>query len=360
MSRRKTHEEYVEELMVKNPNIEVVEKYIDAKTPILHRCKIDGYEWCAKPNNILNRKGCPKCARNIKLTHEQYVERVFETNQYIEVIGQYINMKTSILHKCRKHNIKWMAMPECILDGKGCKECMKEKIGLKNSKTHEQYLKELSLINSDIIVIEEYSGANTPILHQCILCGHMWKASPANILNGTGCPKCAGNIKRTHEEYVLEVYEKNQYIEVIGQYINANTPILHRCKIDGCEWYASPYNILTGKGCPQCKESSGERMVRQWLENHNIQYEFQKIFSNCIDKKPLPFDFYLPDYNSCIEYQGGQHYFPVDYFGGQEKFELQIQHDKIKFNYCKKNNIKLLCIRYDENINEALTNFLFI
>lgn len=298
MSRRKTHEEYINEVKDKNPNIEVLGVYVDAKTAILHKCKIDGYEWYAKPNNILSGKGCPMCAGNIKFTHEQYVEMVSNINPYIKVLGQYINAQTHILHRCTKHDIEWMAIPECILNGKGCRECMKEKIRLKNSKTHEQYVEELHSINPNIIVIEKYCNANTPILHQCVLCGNTWKASPANILYGTGCPKC-----------------------------NA---------------------------------SKGEKFISVWLDNNNIKYIAQKSFDNCRDRRPLPFDFYLPNYNICIEYQGEQHYRPVDYFGGQEQFELQIKHDKIKVSYCKENNIELLCIKYDEDINEALTNFLFI
>lgn len=127
MSRRKTHEEYINEVKDKNPNIEVLGVYVDAKTAILHKCKIDGYEWYAKPNNILSGKGCPMCAGNIRFTHEQYVEMVSNINTYIKVLGQYINARTHILHRCAKHDIEWMAIPACILDGKGCRECMKEK-----------------------------------------------------------------------------------------------------------------------------------------------------------------------------------------------------------------------------------------
>ena len=360
MSRKKTHEEYVEELKIKNPNIEVVGTYVNAHTSILHKCKIDGYEWMAKPNNILSGKGCPKCAGNIKFTHEQYVQMVSQINPYIEVIGQYINARTKILHRCLKHNIEWYTMPENILYGYGCSECLKEKIGLKNKKSLSLYIEELKIANPNIIMIGEYINATTYTTHKCLVCGYEWKTIPARLLTGQGCPKCAGNIKRTNEEYVLQVSKINPYIEVIGQYINARTPILHKCKIDGYEWNATPYNILDGKGCPLCKETSGERMVRQWLEQFNIEYEYQKVFDDCRDKKPLPFDFYLSFYNSAIEYQGGQHYFAVDFFGGKEGFERQIKHDNIKKEYCKQNNIRLLCIGYDEDINEALTNFLFI
>lgn len=79
----------------------------------------------------------------------------------------------------------------------------------------------------------------------------------------------------------------------------------------------------------------------------------------------LPFDFYLPEYNLCIEYDGEQHFKPVDFANkGREwadkQFEIRRTCDEIKTEYCKKNNIKLLRIPYFKNIEEELNIFLFI
>ena len=84
----------------------------------------------------------------------------------------------------------------------------------------------------------------------------------------------------------------------------------------------------------------------------NILFEKQKRFSDCRDKNPLPFDFYLPEYNMCIEYDGRQHFEPVNFGGGlqetKDNFQLTNRHDKIKTQYCIDNNIKLLRIPYTE------------
>lgn len=105
--------------------------------------------------------------------------------------------------------------------------------------------------------------------------------------------------------------------------------------------------------CSKCtkRESSGEYKIRSILEENKIDYEPQKRFEDCIDKRSLPFDFYLPSYNLCIEYQGAQHYEPNAHFKNFDKLTL---HDNIKKQYCKKNNIKLLCIPYWENNIENL------
>lgn len=432
MAKRKTHEEYVLELGIKNPNIEVIGEYIDSKTPILHKCKIDGYEWHARPAKIMHGQGCPMCAGNARRTTEEYIKELAVKNPIIEVVGEYRGAKTKTTHHCSIHDIYWEATPSRILGGAGCCECMKEKIGFAHRKTHEQYVDEVKKINPNIVVLGQYLGANiptlhkclihnvewmsypvsilhgggcyecgieklknqktknhkqyvdelasvnpniiaidtyidalTPILHKCLIDGYEWYAAPANILFGKGCPKCAGNARKTHDEYVNEVSMINSNIIVIGKYINATTPILHKCKIDNNEWYARPDDILHGRGCPRCNDSKGEKTICKWLNNHYILYEPQMLFNDCKDKQSLPFDFYLPDLNICIEYDGIQHFEPIDFAGkGKEWAKKQLEyiqrHDDIKNNYCANNNIKLLRIPYYANIEEELNNFLFI
>lgn len=347
----KTHSQYVLEVAKLNPNIEVVGEYVGCETPTLHKCKIDGYEWMTKPSNIIGGKGCPRCAKCEKYGHDEYVRRVSEINSNIEVIETYIDAKTKILHKCKIDGCVWYATPSHILRGTGCPECYKNK----RTKAHEQYVKEVATINPNIEVVGVYIDNHTKILHKCKIDGHEWYAQPKNILIGHSCPECAGNKRYGLEEYIKKVAKINNNIEVVGVYVNAHTSILHRCKIDGCEWYATPNNVLGGStGCPKCSASKGEKIIANWLDEHKILYEPQKRFNDCRDKNPLPFDFYLPCYNVCIEYNGIQHYEPVGYFGGQEAFENVVMRDKIKEDYCNENNVHLIKIAYDTDIYEEL------
>lgn len=364
-NKKKTHEEYVEEVAVINSNIKVIGRYVNAKTSILHKCLIHDVEWMASPTNILNGKGCPKCANEkrhkaMSRTHEEYIREVEKINQDIIVLGVYINARMPILHKCKIDGYEWMTSPDHILNGRGCPKCVGN-----NKKTHEEYVQELSLINPNIEVTGYYISALTPIMHKCMIHNIEWKMRPNDALYGKGCFICgvekSGNSRlKTHAQYVEELKLINKNIIVIEDYNGTNIPILHKCLIDGCEWYATPHNVLCGTGCPRCNESKGEKEIRKWLMKHNIIYDSQKRFSDCCDKITLPFDFYLPDYNCCIEYDGVQHYEPVEYFGGKESFEYIQKHDKIKTNYCLNNNISLLRISYLDNIEEKLNNFLFI
>ncbi len=427
MSKKKTHEEYVAELAIKNPNIEVIEKYSGANTSILHRCKIDGYEWYARPGNILFGKGCPKCAGVLKLTNEEYVDKlksispnIISIEEYINIktpifhkclidgyiwktspssilngygcpkcagnakkthseyikelsvinpnikaIDTYINVNTPILHYCTIHNIYWNTTPERTLLGVGCPECKKELLRENHLKTHEQYVEEVQLLNPNIIVVGKYVGTKTPIEHYCKKHNLSWSAYPASILRGCGCQECCkekigDKNRKTHNQYVSEVSQTNPDIEVIGKYIDSQTAILHKCQKHNVLWYAYPTNILRNHGCPQCNESRGEEQIRKWLDDHYIAYIPQKTFNDCKNKQPLPFDFYMPAYNLCIEYDGEQHFRSIEFFGGEKGFIQRQYNDQIKNQYCQANNIKLLRIPYFKNVEEELNKFLFI
>lgn len=126
----------------------------------------------------------------------------------------------------------------------------------------------------------------------------------------------------------------------------------------GEEMILSVRQLRGGKyRCDKCtnKYSSLESKVIQFLNANNVEFITQYKFEKCRDKLPLPFDFYLPKYNCCIETDGKQHY---EKSWAKENFEIRKLHDNIKNNFCKNNNIKLIRIPYYEFDNEKWTNYL--
>lgn len=358
MPKQKTHSEYVADVELITSDIEVVGQYVRFDTKIKHRCKVCGHEWYVKPVNVLNGQGCPECAKYKRAksktkTHEQFVVEVATINQNIEVIGRYINANKKIEIKCKVCGNECFIRAADILSGHGCPKCSHKAL----TKTHEQYIAELADVNSDIAVIGKYINSYTKIKHLCLKCGHEWSAKPHSLLHGNHCPRCSTR-RKSHEQYISELAIKNPNIEVIGEYINANTNIMHRCIVCGYEWMLRPSHALHGLGCPSCQETSGEQQVKQWLITNDIKYEYQKRFVDCKNQRMLPFDFYLPNYNCCIEYDGAQHFREVDLWGGQEYLSQRQFNDEIKNNYCKENNIYLIRIRYDEDICKVLNSTL--
>lgn len=283
MARKKTHEEYVEELSIKNPTIKVIEKYKGANIKITHFCMLHKIHWDITPINALNGNGCEQCrkdkfARIRTKTHQQHLLELKKITSTIIPLEQYIDAKTPILYKCLTHNIEWSTIPHNVIKGCGCKECGKEKIRNKLSKSHKEYLEELNTLNSNLTVLEEYKGASIPILHKCVVDGYEWKARPANILYGKGCPKCAGHLKRTHNEYIEFLQESNPAIRVLEEYVNARTPIKHECTVDGYIWTTPPQVLLMGCGCPKC----GHKRIGLSLRKSHSEYinEVKLINSN--------------------------------------------------------------------------------
>lgn len=261
------------------------------------------------------------------------------------------------------HDIYWYTTPSRALQGVGCEICHNERVSKSKTRTHEWYINEVSQNIPNIEVLGKYISATTPILHKCKLHNIDWYATPYNILHGHGCYEClkskihAKNTK-TQEQYDKDLKLAQPYIIRIEDYQNSFTPILHKCTIDDYKWKISPTNLLSKhSGCPKCICSIGEKEISNWLEENNISYKTQYKFENCKDIKPLPFDFYVPIYNTLIEYDGEQHYRAINSWGGEEGLKKRQKHDAIKNKYCENNNITLLRIPYFKNVKNELDNF---
>jgi len=142
--------------------------------------------------------------------------------------------------------------------------------------------------------------------------------------------------------------------------ISSGKKVLITCNKEGHgDFLQTPHSHINGKGCPKCRESKGNKIIRSILDKSNIKYIQEYKFSDCKNKQELPFDFYIESINTCIEFDGVQHYKPVSIFGGNEKYEITKFNDNIKNLYCNKNNINLIRISYKEinkikNIIETL------
>lgn len=241
------------------------------------------------------------------------------------------------------------------LTGSGCKKCDYENNRIKSI---EKTIYDLNIIHNDKYTYDISLLKNNRELININCALHGWfKQKVITHLNGFGCPICGGSKKLTNEEFILKANKihSNIYNYQNIQYKNTDTKICIICNLHG-EFYQTPHSHLTGVGCPSCKSSKGEKFIINYLLENNLKYISQKTFTNCKNLKELPFDFYLPDYNLCIEFDGEQHYRSVKYFGGEAEFKKRKHNDNIKNEYCDFNKIKLIRIPYFEidNINDIL------
>jgi len=325
--------------------------YINSKTKVKIICPIHGI-FEQTPEKHLIGQGCPKCAKNYKLNTSQFIKKVkkIHKSKYDYSLVNYKNMKENIKIICLFHGV-FEQTPNNHLNGKGCPKCAKNKKITQNSfiekakeKHDDKY--DYSLVN--------YKNSKTKVKIICPIHGIFEQTPDNHIHKKYGCSKCNGKFKNTNE--FINISEKShdkKYNYSLVDYKNGKTKVKIICPIHGV-FEQTPEKHLIGQGCPKCNNSHGENEIEKILNNKNILFETQKKFKNCKDKYYLPFDFYLPEYNLCIEFDGIQHFKPIDYFGGEEKFKLQQKRDSIKNIYCKENNINLLRIKYNENIKEKI------
>ena len=227
-----------------------------------------------------------------RYSHEDFVKIIDEITPTIKIIGRYTANKTKISVKCTMCGYVWSTTPAMLLKGKGCISCA----GLKK-KTTEEFTEQLTSISPSIEVQGEYFNASTKIKVKNKECGHSWYATPNSLLRGSNCPKCAGNVKKTHNQFLKELEEVNSNITVVDEYIDAKTKIEIRCNICGRQLLMAPNALLNGHGCMRCNHAKGieKRHGKTHLKTtvevvqklFNINPNIEVLGEYTLSKKPI-------------------------------------------------------------------------
>lgn len=288
MTKRKTNEEYLKEVneLTKGEYVPVT-PYVNSATKLKMKHKACGTIWEVKPNNFKTGTRCPKCAELAKTkTTEKFREEVKKlTKGTLELKGEYFGCDTHTEVFCTKHKLTISVRPTSIIRGKKvCPKCNAEYLSMCQRKDQKLFEKQLAhKHNGRIISLEPYVNTHTKIKFKCTACCSEFKSEPNSVL-----------------------------------------------RISGCPW---------------CKQSKGELLIAGVLTKLGIDFETQKTFPDCTFKRELPYDFYIEEYRVLIEFDGEQHYKPIEFFGGKTAFEYQKIRDNIKNDFAKKNGFTLLRIR---------------
>lgn len=280
---------------------------------------------------------------------------------YSEVV--YKDFLTPVEIICNKHRCKFVSTPVNHLNSiaGGCPECIHEnrlELGKKNIKSKQYYINLAKEVHGDKYDYSdfEYVSANKKGKIYCKKHKTYFEMSfITHVLSKQGCPTCAAERRKVscllaQDEFIKRAValHGDAYDYSLVEYKGMHKHVTLKCNTCGKTFKQNPQSHLNGHGCSSCIASRGEKAVEKWLKDHNINYETQKRFKNCKNKKPLPFDFYLPKYNICIEFQGEQHYiesFRIDMKDPAKRLKEQQKRDQIKRDFCKDNKIKLLEIR---------------
>jgi len=303
------------------------------------------------------------------------VSKSYYTEKYIKKFGnkfdysnfEYVNAVTPSLVICPIHGPFYITPHKHLMSQHGCRKCGAKARWNRDRVTTDDFIKRAKAIHGDLF---DYSntklvGMENKVIITCKRHGD-FNQNAANHLIGNGCPMCR-NLK-TSDEFISDCRKihGSKYDYRLTDYRHNRGKVKIVCKKHG-EFEKVAGHHLEGKGCPKCRASKGEKKIGEWLSEHNTEFVGNKSFSDCINPKSghkLRFDFYLPHKNILIEYDGKQHFeFVENWQQDRRKFMDGLEKDRIKTEYAKNKNIRLIRIPYTkykkiENILEKELDFL--
>lgn len=342
-------------------------EYKFANDDLVCVCK-NGHETKLSLTNFLLGRRCRLCRWEEKADSDrhsyEYVKQIFEKNGFMLLSETYSNNHEKLECICQCGNKTYMSF-HSVFKGQKCKECKYRKVADANRtpyKEVEKYFKE----NGCILLSLTYENSDQK-LHYVCSCGNENYITFDKFKTGQRCRECGLNKsseKFRHDyESVEEMFKANGCELLSKNYINNSQKLEYKCKCGNIH-NSTLANFLRISGCPNCGEKSiGEKVINDFLTMYNIKFTRQFTFENCRDKNPLPFDFALFENNKLkclIEFDGEQHFYPIDFWGGEENFKYIKHHDDIKDNYCINNKIPLIRIPYWEfkNIEIIMSSIL--
>jgi hypothetical protein len=324
---------------------------------VLVKCKSHGI-FKQRIDSHLKGAICKKCnteKRNLyELGYDEFLKRSIEIhgNKYKYPEQKIKNFKSKVSIICSKHGEFKQIVHNHIINKNGCSKCGNEVRGNILTKDEVDVINTLKEVykNNDRIIFDNiiYVNNYTPLEIVCKIHGK-FKILFDSAKKGQGCKYC--NKDKSILDAKLNFLEqaKNVWGDIFDysniEFLTMNKSI--NIEYKGKIYKQLPNNHLKGHS-PIKNKSNGEIKIENILIQKGIIYEKQKTFEGLTNKIKLRFDFYIPDKNLCIEYNGIQHYKPIDYLGGDVRFINQQENDNIKREFCRNNNISLLEISYLE------------
>ena len=333
-------------------------EYKNNNTKVKIICKIHG-EFEQIPRSHTSGIRCSKCSLGT-ITSEIFIKKSNKKHRdkydYSEVNESEFQNTKPVKIICTDHG-PFFLEPRYHLNGVGCSKCS----GNRKLTTEEFILRSKDKYSKYDYNYDKtiYNGYFNDVTMTCKKHGDFVVNATSHLNGVSHCNLCSSR-KKWDFDYFIENANKihnNKYKYDKSTYVNSAAKTKITCEKHGDFWQLPESHIRGMCGCPTCRESKGEVATSVFLTENNIEYVRHKKFDDCRHIHVLEYDFYLPELNLCIEYDGIQHFEPRERFGGQAEFEkIQIR-DGIKNKYCENNNIQLVRISSIKGIPKKL-NFL--
>ena len=335
-------------------------EYKNNNTKVSIICKLHGiFEQI--PRSHTSGIGCPKCGKGT-ITKDIFIQKSKEIHgdkyDYTNVSYSEFQNTKNVEIICKLHGSFYLE-PKRHLYGIGCSKCSGNR-----KLTNDEFINLSKNKYGDYGYLYDktnYNGYLNIVIITCPKHGD-FSVNPSLHLNGIShCNSCSKRKKWDFEYFVNNANKihNNKYKYDEKTYKNLNIKTKITCLKHGDFWQLPESHIRNSHGCGMCGESKGEMAVLSYLNSKKIKFFRYKKFDDCFHIQKLSFDFYLPNHNTCIEFDGIQHFEPRDRFGGLDEFKKTQIRDRIKDEWCLKNKVTLVRISRISDIEEKL-NFLDI
>lgn len=197
-SKRTTTEDFKKEIEELLPSVTVLGEYVRSNKGVKCKCNKCGTVWYPTPANLRQGHSCRVCGNREnglqqRQSKEEYEAKLKALNPHLSLVGDYDGSQNPVKVHCNRHDITWIAPNAHTLTSKqncGCKKCKSEAISKCWKKSHDQYVQDLVEKNPNIEVLGEYEGNSKKIKVKCLTCQHIWEPKAGDLLQGRGCPAC--------------------------------------------------------------------------------------------------------------------------------------------------------------------------
>lgn len=332
--------------------------YINTAKKVLITCKEHG-DFEQSPNGHLrgHKNNCPVC-KNSK-TSKSFDTFLKRAEKFADKGFKYKNFKglyKTVTVICPIHGETEQNSATHIASKNGCPACATVSM----SNTADNFINSSNKIHKNKFNYSKvvYVNSHIKVIIGCKKHGD-FEQSPCDHLAGkNGCKECYKvSVNNSKEGFIKKAVKKhgNIYEYENVDYINAIEKVAIKCSEHGI-FMQSPSDHLKGCGCPTCGNSLLESkkliIIDKFLSRYKVEKE--KKFNNCRHIQLLRFDRYIPSLNLCIEYDGQQHFKATKLWGGESHLQITNIRDNIKNDFCIKNGINLLRIKYNQDPIEEL------
>jgi len=327
--------------------------YEKTSKKIKWKCINCNHIWESLIYNFKKTKMCPKCSKKEgdkkKIKYSiRYINEYIKEKDGVCLSRTYKGGNNKLKFKCNKDNNIWYTSFSNIKNGTWCPKCAKRLSSEKHIKYRFADIKKIIEEKNGMCLSKNINNKKR-VKIQCNICKYIWSANIYDIIRGSWCKKCCHNryktiFKKYNINDAIKIIEEKNGICLSKKFERIDKKLKIKCKVCNNIWNTSLQSIKGGSWCPICKNrcySEGVfRKIIEFRTGENFPKSYPKWLKNG-KTGPRELDMYNKDLKIAIEYNNHKEKF---YQQTKRRFKLQQEYDRIRYQRCKDNGVKLIWV----------------